>query len=130
MKEPVTSLVELLLVVFVVIEMLIGDTEVKIHKAVREMPNTKIRIPPTIVKMAIMVTPVGLFCFSNVFHFSLIFRLEKHFYMVYIIVNLNNNFHLYDRYTNSFVFQIDIENQLKRLDVKLYDQVCKISHNL
>jgi hypothetical protein len=71
MKKLVTSLEKLLLLVFVfvVIEMLVGDTEVKIDKAVREIPNTKIRIPPTIVKMAIMVTPVGLFCSSNVFHF-------------------------------------------------------------
>lgn len=72
MKKPVTSLEELLLLlefVFVVTEMLIGVTEVKTHKAVSEMPNTRIRIPPTIVKMAIMVTPVGLFCSSNVFHF-------------------------------------------------------------
>ncbi len=71
MKKLVTSLEKLLLLVFVfvVIEMLVGDTEVKIDKAVREIPNTKIRIPPTIVKMAIMVTPVGLFCSSKVFHF-------------------------------------------------------------
>ncbi len=67
-KKPVMSLKEVLFV-FEVIEMLIGVTEVKTHKAVKETPNKNIRIPPTIVKTAIMVTPVGLFCFSNVFHF-------------------------------------------------------------